>query len=110
MLCPALCSLPIFARSTFDPYVGPNVERVIATGLRDVRPTSPRRAIRKRRNPADRPERVAGTPHAPPRTQPRGTTNAAIATKCASAAAITKTWKSSWKPKIAGRGSGRRRM
>jgi len=22
VLCPALCSLPIFARSTFDPYGG----------------------------------------------------------------------------------------
>src|SRR3954464_9166346 len=45
-----------------------------------------------------------------PLTQPRGTTNAAIATKCASAAAMTKRWKISWKPKTDGAGSGRRRM
>src|SRR5690349_16355525 len=42
--------------------------------------------------------------------QPRGTTKPAIATKCAAAAAMTSRWKSSWKPKTAGRGSGRRSM
>src|SRR3954454_21081649 len=43
-------------------------------------------------------------------SQPRGTTNAAIATKSASAAAITKRLNSSWKPKTLGFGSGRLRM
>ena len=38
-----------------------------------------------------------------------GTTQPAIATKCATAAAITKAWKTSWKPNVRGHGFGRRR-
>ena len=38
--------------------------------------------------------------------QPAGSAYSAIAAKWATAAAITSTWKISWKPKVAGRGSG----
>ena len=37
-----------------------------------------------------------------------GTTHAAMAMKCTTAAAMTSRWNSSWKPKVFGHGFGRR--